>query len=71
MSTILNLIQIVSAILLTLLILLQVKGAGLSETFGGSNTFYSQKRGPERILFVATIVMAVLFVSTSFLVSFI
>ena len=69
MHKIIAIIQIVSAILLSLFILLQSKGSGLSETFGGSNTFYAAKRGPEKFLFYATIVLAILFFVTSFLLT--
>lgn len=53
--------QIVTAVVLLILILLQGKGSGLSGVFGGEGNIYRTKRGAERIIFVATIVVACLF----------
>lgn len=64
-DTILNIIEIVLSLLLVGLILLQTKGTGLGNTFGGDISFYGTKRGAERILFIATIVTAFLFLVTS------
>ena len=57
----LNVLQIVLAVLLTACILIQQKGAGLGAAFGGSSNVYSTKRGAEKIIFRATIVLAILF----------
>jgi protein translocase SecG subunit len=57
--------QIVLALLLTASILLQQRGSGLSSAFGGSSLEYSTKRGIEKVIFYATIVLAVLFVGVS------
>lgn len=61
MRTALAVIQIVISVLLVAAILLQQRGAGLSAAFGGEGTVYRTKRGLERGLFAATIVLAVLF----------
>ena len=53
--------QIAVALLLTAAILLQQKGTGLGSAFGGSGQMYRSKRGVEKSLFIATIVLAVLF----------
>lgn len=58
----LNIIQIVIAALLTAAILLQQKGSGLSATFGGEGNIYQTKRGVEKILFTATILLAIAFI---------
>ena len=55
------------AFLLVIGILLQQRGAGLSSTFGGSGVGYSTKRGAEKTIFHATIVIAVLFIITCIL----
>lgn len=55
-------IQIVLAVTLMGLILLQAKGSGLGSAFGGEMGFYRTKRGFEKLLFRATIVIASLFV---------
>lgn len=65
MSTILTVFQIVVAVLLILVILTQQRGAGLSATFGGSGGFYTSKRGIEKFLHIATIVLATLFLLNS------
>ena len=57
--------QILSAVFLVVSILLQQKGQGLSQTFGGSAMEYSTKRGAEKVIFYATIVFAVLFLGIS------
>lgn len=46
-------------------ILLQQRGGGLSSAFGGSMVEYSTKRGAEKMIFYATIVLAVLFIGIS------
>jgi len=68
MSQILNISQIVIAVLLVATILLQQRGAGGSAIFGGGSggTSYYTKRGFEKILFIATIVLAGLFIVTAF-----
>ncbi len=56
--------QIVLSLLLILGIVLQNRGASLGGAFGGDNfasTFY-KRRGAEKFLFQATIVVAILFV---------
>lgn len=55
---------IISAVLLSLIIL-QAKGTGLGSTWGGSGEFYQSKRGVEKIIFNATIILTVLFGITS------
>lgn len=57
--------QIVVSILLITVILLQNRGAGLSGIFGGSGAVFQTKRGIEKILFIATIVLAALFFGLS------
>lgn len=61
----LTFIQILVAILLITLILSQAKGAGLGSAWGGSSEFYTTRRGMEKIIFVATIVLAALFLLLS------
>jgi len=67
---ILNIIQLVSAILLIVAILLQNRGASVGGIFGGEGTVFQTKRGLEKKLFVATIVFSIIFLGTA-LVSFI
>jgi len=62
--SILSIIQIVLAVLLTVFILLQHSEAGAGGAFGGSDAVSSwrTRRGFEKFLFIATIVLVILFV---------
>ena len=62
---VINIIQIVLGVLLGTVILLQRQGSGLSGAFGGEGEFYHTKRGVERFLFTATIILAVFFFVTA------
>lgn len=53
--------QIIIAVLLMVAILLQNRGGGVSGIFGGGDSIYRTKRGVEKSLFYATIVLSVLF----------
>lgn len=53
--------QIVVSILLIICILLQSRGGGLSSVFGGSSSVFQVKRGAEKFIYTATIVLAILF----------
>ena len=64
MNNIITYIQIGLAALLIGSILLQQRGTGLSSVFGGSSMEYSTKRGAEKVIFVATIVISVLFLAS-------
>lgn len=57
----LKIFQIIIAILLMIAILLQSRGVGLGGIFGGTDAVYRTKRGIEKTLFSATIVLSVLF----------
>ena len=59
---ILSYFQIGVAVFLGAAILLQQKGQGLSGAFGGEGGFYRTKRGIEKTLLIATIVLAALFI---------
>ncbi|MBI2798184.1 preprotein translocase subunit SecG [Candidatus Saccharibacteria bacterium] len=64
MKNILPYITIISAVLLIGCVLLQNQGMGLGSAFGGDSSFYRSKRGIERILFIATIILAIIFVGS-------
>lgn len=66
----LALLTVVSAVLMTICILLQARGASLGAGFGSSGELFTTRRGTDKSLFEATIVLAVLFVG-SLLVSLI
>ena len=65
MKQFLIILQIILSILLIIFVVLQNKGSGLSEVFGGSDTFYNSKRGIEKVLFIGTIVISILFLINS------
>lgn len=68
MSFLINISQIILSILLIVAILLQQQGGGLSSVFGGGGVdFYHTRRGMEKWLFRATIVLALLFFLTALL----
>jgi preprotein translocase subunit SecG len=56
-----TIIQIVIGALLVGAILLQQRGTGLGSTFGGESGMYRSKRGVERMLFIATIILSAIF----------
>jgi len=58
-------VQIFISILLIVLILSQAKGAGLGSAWGGGSEFYTTRRGMEKIIFTATIILAALFLLLS------
>ncbi|OGB73430.1 preprotein translocase subunit SecG [candidate division Kazan bacterium RIFCSPHIGHO2_01_FULL_44_14] len=63
-------IQVIIGILLMVAILLQARGTGLGEAFGGNSAFYGNRRGPEKVLYLITVGLAVAFVALSFAVLF-
>lgn len=62
MEKTLSVIQIALSVLLMISILLQNRGAGLSAAFGGDMSGFYTKRGLEKFLFFATIVLGGLFI---------
>lgn len=70
MSYTLKIFQIILAVLVVVLILLQQRGSGLGSAFGGEGNVYRSRRGIEKLLFNATIVVAILFCLTAVLTVF-
>lgn len=66
MQTIIVVAQILLSLLLIAVILIQQRGTGLGDAFGGGGTVYRSKRGIERTLHRATILLAILFVGLAF-----
>jgi len=60
-----QIIQIITAVSLVVLVLIQSKGKGLSSTLSGSIGFYRSRRGLEKVIFIATIVFSVALVANS------
>lgn len=65
MRTYFHLIQIVLSITLIVVILLGSKGGGLSSVFGGEGSVYKTRRGIEKTLFNAAVVLSILFLLSS------
>jgi preprotein translocase subunit SecG len=65
--TILTGAHLVVSILLIAAVLLQNRGAGLGQTFGGDSAIYRTKRGLEKRLHQGTMVLAGLFLTLSVL----
>ncbi len=64
-DNIFNISQAVLAVILMAGVLLQARGTGLGAAFGGDSNVYRTKRGIEKRLFQATILVAVLFFGVS------
>jgi len=62
MLKIINISEIIVAILLIVSILLQNRGAGLSSTFGGDFGGYYSKRGFEKFLVIFSSILAATFI---------
>lgn len=57
-----NYITVASAAMMTVLILIQVRGASLGAGFGSSGEIHTTRRGVDRTLHQITIILAVVFV---------
>ncbi len=60
-----SLLQVGVGVILIIAIISQNQGVGLSNVFGGGGVIYRTKRGFEKWLFYATIVLAIIFVGLS------
>ncbi len=64
MSSVFSYITVISAIVLSILILLQARGASLGAGFGGSSEIHTTRRGVDKSLHQTTILVAVFFVGS-------
>lgn len=72
MQTSIGIIQIIVAVALIAVILIQQKSGGLSEVFGGGGAnIYKTKRGAEKFLFITTIILSIAFLSLALINLFI
>jgi preprotein translocase subunit SecG len=62
LGSILQFITVASGVLMIICILLQQRGASLGAGFGSSGELYTTRRGLDKNLFEATIILAVIFV---------
>lgn len=58
---ILTILQIIVSVFLIGAILLQMQGSGLSNVFGGGGETFRSRRSIEKLLVIATVVLAVIF----------
>lgn len=65
MKPVISAIQIIIGVLLIIVIIIQQKGSGMGSAFGADMGFYRTKRGAEKLLFYATIVLSALLVVSS------
>ncbi len=61
-AEILQIVTLISGILIVLAILLQARGASLGAGFGASGELFTTRRGIDKSLHDATIVMVIIFV---------
>lgn len=68
MNKAISIIQIIISVALVAVILIQNKGVGLSQTFGGSGegNVFKARRGAEKTIFIVTVVLAVAFLGIAF-----
>lgn len=59
-------LQIIVSLVLITLVLLQSSGSGLGKSFGGVGSYHSRK-GLEKVIFVLTIILAIVFGALSLL----
>ena len=69
MMSLINAVQIISAILLVVFIIAQQRGSGLGSIAGsgGGNQVFTSRRGVEKVMFNITIVLIAIFVISSLL----
>lgn len=61
-SDVLDIITVFSSVFMVLFILLQARGASLGAGFGSSGELYTTRRGLDKNLHEATIILAIVFV---------
>jgi preprotein translocase subunit SecG len=61
----LNIGQILVSVLLITVVLLQAKGSGFGAGLGGTTSTFRTRRGLEKTLFQATIVLVIIFLAMS------
>ena len=68
MDQIINIVQMISAVIMVVLILLQQRGGGLSGALGGADsTSYSSRRGVEKHILRGTVALAIIFLGSAIL----
>ncbi|MBD3279655.1 MAG: preprotein translocase subunit SecG [Candidatus Pacebacteria bacterium] len=60
-------LQIILAIMISAMVLLQAQGSGLGSTWGGGGETYYTRRGVEKMIFYSTIIAIGVFIIVSVL----
>lgn len=63
-DTLIQITTVASSVLMVLCILLQQRGASLGAGFGSSGELFTTRRGTDKSLYEATIILAVVFVGS-------
>jgi preprotein translocase subunit SecG len=64
MNNIFQIITLVSAVFMTVLVLLQTRGASLGAGFGGSGELFTARRGVDKTMHQITIILAIVFIGS-------
>lgn len=67
---ILYIIQIILAVLFSITVLLQQRNTALGSMFGGSSETYSTKRGIQKKVYIASIILFILFFINVLLINY-
>ena len=62
-----QILQLITSVLLIASIIIQKRGSGMGEAFGGGGAIYRTKRGAEKIIMRATIVLIVIMLGLAIL----
>ncbi len=62
-DSVFQIIIVASVVLMTILILIQTRGASLGAGFGGSGELFTARRGVDKTMHQMTIILAVIFVA--------
>ena len=65
MQAYLNVVQIILAVVLIVVVLLQTKGSGFGGAFGAETSVFRTRRGVQKTLFQFTVALAVIFVAVA------
>ncbi len=60
--------QVIIAIIVVSLVLIQYRGKGLASAVGSGIQFYGSRRGLEKVVFYSTIIFSILFVANTFVI---
>jgi len=71
LTVVIGYINIISAVLIIICVLLQNKGSGLSGTFGGDSESYYTRRGMDKALLIITVILLIIFISSTLIRSII